>query len=409
MIPAHSYSRRRFLGSAAATTAVASAFNHLGSASAQQEPAATPDIGRKIKIGLIGCGGRGSWIAGLFQKHGGYTVHAVGDYFPEKAEKTGKALGIPEKLRFSGLSAYQKVIGSGVEAVIVINIPHFHPMHTHAAIDAGLHVYGAKPVAVDTAGSLAIQAAGKLATKKKLVHFVDFQIPTDPVNQEVAKRIQAGSLGKLSHIDSMGFCPGWKDPANRSPENLLKTGNWMTATELSGDCVMEYSIHTVDAVIWAIGKRPVKASATSRYIRPEIHGKMREIYLVTYEFDDGLAWTHRNQALNNVQDSIIRAEIYGDKAHAQINYWGKSFLRGPGGTSGNIDNLYHQGAVRNIATFYQDITSGNTANPTVTRAVDDSLTCVLGREAGILKGELTMDQLIKDKQKLDFDTTGLKT
>lgn len=404
-------SRRQFLGSTLATTALGSLVSSTLGQSAAEAPATPPaTIDRKIQLGLIGCGGRGAWLGGLFRQHGGYQIVATADYFQDAADKAGDALGVDKNRRFSGLSAYQRLLDSGVEAVTVVNIPRFHAQHARAAIKAGCHVYAAKPVAIDVPGALSIIETGKLATTKQLVHFVDYQIPTDPVNIEVVKRIHEGALGKLMHVDSLGFSGAWPDPADRTSENLLRGGHWLTAIPLSGDFIVEYSVHTIDAVLWAVGKRPVSASGRTRRCRPDAHGDGRDIYLVTYEFDDGLLWTHRCQALQNIQDFIIRCEISGDRAYAQINYWGKSFLRGGpqqfGG--GPVTSLYDQGAIRNIATFYQDIRAGHCANPTPPKAADDALTAILGREAAARRKDLTMDELIAENRVLVFDLAGLK-
>lgn len=396
--------RRAFLGASLAFTALSGLSSRASAAETRETP------GRIIKLGLIGCGGRGSWLAGLFKQHGGFEIHATADYFQDSADKAGDALGVDKSRRFSGLTAYQKLLASGVEAVAIVNIPRFHADHAMAAIEAGCHVYAAKPVAIDVPGALKVQAAGRLATAKKLTHLVDYQMPDDPVNAEIFKRIGEGALGRLMHIDSMGFSAVWPDPTDRSPENLLRRGNWLTAIPLSGDFIVEYSIHSIDAVLCAVGKRPVKAYGTARRCRTNAHGGGRETYLVNYTFDDGLAWTHRCQALGNAQDNIIRCEIYGDSAYAHINYWGKSYLRGGkqqfGG--GPINSLYDQGAIRNIAAFYQKILSGDCSNPTVPRAVDDALTGILGREAAARGTELTMDALIRENTALAFDTKGLK-
>ncbi len=409
MNPTNHLSRRGFLGTALASTALGSLAQSLHSQTNEAAPAAAAKIDRKIKLGLIGCGGRGAWLGGLFKKHGGYEIHATADYFQPKADAAGDGLGVDKARRFSGLSAYKKLLESGVEAVTVVNVPRFHAQHARAAIDAGVHVYAAKPVAIDVPGALSVQATGKLATERKRVYFVDYQMPTDPVNIEVVKRIHEGALGRLMHVDSMGFSSVWPDPADRTPENLLRGGNWLTAIPLSGDFIVEYSVHTIDAVLWAVGKRPVKAIGRTRRCRPNGHGDGRDLYLVTYEFADGLVWSHRCQALANGQDAIIRCEVYGDAAYAHVNYWGKSFLRGGpqqfGG--GPIDSLYDQGAIRNIATFYQNIVTGNCANPTPQLAGDDALTAILGREAAARTTELTMDDLIKENRALDFDLTGL--
>jgi predicted dehydrogenase len=405
--PSSIVTRRRFLGSALASTAVGGLVTHRVTAA---DPAPTPPPGRIIKLGLIGCGGRGAWLGELFKKHGGFEIHATADYSQTNADKAGDALGVDKSRRFSGLSAYQKLIASGCEAVTVVNIPRFHATHARAAIDAGLHVYAAKPVAIDVPGALAVQAAGKLATEKKLVYLVDYQIPTDPVNVEVVKRVHGGALGRLMHIDSTGFSGVWPDPANRNADHLLHNGQWITTIPLSGDFIVEYSVHAIDAVLWAVGKRPVTATGQARRCRANARGDSRDIYLVTYEFDDGLLWTHRCQALNNSSDDFIHTRIFGDAAYAEIGYKGRSFLRGGkqqyGG--GDVKGLYNLGAERNIAVFHQQIVNGQCDNPTVSRAADDSLTAILGREAAARGKTLTMEELIKENQELPFDLTGAK-
>jgi predicted dehydrogenase len=404
-----SLTRRGFLGSALATSALGGLLASRGTAADEAvAPAAAPS--RVIKLGLIGCGGRGAWLGGLFKKHGGFEIHATADYDEAQANAAGDALGVDKARRFSGLSAYQKLIASGCEAVTVVNIPRFHATHGPAAIEAGLHVYAAKPVAIDVPGALAVRAAGKLATGKKLVYLVDYQIPTDPINIEVVKRIHEGGVGRLMHIDSHGFSGAWPDPALRSADHLLHRGQWLTAIPLSGDFIVEYSVHTINAVLWAVGKRPVKATGFTRRVRANAKGDGRDVYLVTYEFDDGLLWTHRCQALDNVEDAIIRTRIFGDTAHAEINYWGRSFLRGGkhqyGG--GAIEGAYNLGTERNIAAFHQAVCAGDCGNPTVARAADDILTAVLGREAAARGTPLAMDDLIRENLAIPFDLTGAK-
>ena len=103
-----------------------------------------------------------------------------------------------------------------------------------------------------------------------------------------------------------------------------------------------------------------------------------------YEYADGLIHEHSNLALPNGADGELACKVYGQKGHAFINYWRKSHfhVRGQKEYTEPVVNLYEAGAVRNIASFYQDVTGGRFENPTVTRAVDGCLTCILGREAG---------------------------
>ncbi|MFZ2640671.1 MAG: Gfo/Idh/MocA family oxidoreductase, partial [Verrucomicrobiia bacterium] len=314
----HFFSRRQFLGSALA--AGASATLSAVAADAPAGEAKPKEFARKIKLGLIGCGGRGSWLGDLFTKHGGYQVCAVADYFPERAEKAGDKFGVDKARRFSGLSAHKRLLESGVEAVTVVNGPHFHPDHARAAIEAGSHVFAAKPVAVDVPGALKVQAAGKLATQKKLCYLVDYQMWTDPINIEVVKRIHEGGLGKLGHIDSVGFSMPWGEPPIKTVEDRLRW--WLPTTALSGDVINELSIHSINAVLWVVGKRPASAIGRTRVCRANPRTEFREIYLVTYEFDDGLLWSHRVQSLRNDLDWALKLDAYGDKATALVSYRG---------------------------------------------------------------------------------------
>lgn len=397
------FPRRQFLGGALAAGAAAAV---SGMAAAAETP---PAPKRKIKLGLIGCGGRGAWLGGLFAQHGGYEIVAVADYFPERAAQAGDKFGVNAARRFSGLDGHKRLLAGGdIEAVTVVNIPHFHPDHGYAAVEAGCHVFAAKPVAVDVPGALKVQAAGKLATQKKLCYLVDYQMWTDPVNIEVVKRIHEGGVGKLAHIDSVGFAVPWGEPEIKTPEDRLRT--WTPFTALSGDVINELGIHSINAVLWIVGHRPVSALGHTRVVRAAPRTDFREVYLVTYEFADGLLWTHRCQSLQNQLEWALKADVYGDVASALVSYRGKSYVRGGpkhyGG--GEVVSLYDQGAIRNIATFYDNIVHGRFENSTAQQAGDDTLTAVLGREASARRGCLTMDELLKENKKLDFDLTGLK-
>ena len=145
----------------------------------------------------------------------------------------------------------------------MVNVPRFHAEHGHAAIEAGCHVFAAKPVAIDVPGRLKVQAAGKLATQKKLCYLVDYQMPTDPVNIEVVKRVHEGGLGRLMHIDSIGFSPPWGEPPVTTVEDRLRQGRWLSTIALSGDVITENTIHSINAVLWLVGRRPTSAIGRS--------------------------------------------------------------------------------------------------------------------------------------------------
>jgi predicted dehydrogenase len=235
-------------------------------------------------------------------------------------------------------------------------------------------------------------------------------MPTDPVNIEVVKRVHEGGLGRLAHVDSIGFSPPWGEPPVSTKEDRLRSGRWGSTIALSGDVITENTIHAINAVLWLVGRRPASAVGRTRCCRRNPLDDYREVYLVTYQFDDGLLWTHRCQSLNNQLDWALNLNAYGEQATALVSYRGKSYLKGGpkhfGG--GNVESLYDQGAIRNIATFYRNIVEGRFDNPSLQQAVDDSLTAVLGREAAARRCCLTMDELIKENKELEFDLSGLK-
>lgn len=413
MNQASNSSRRQFIGGSLAATAAGTLLEAVTAHAAEKQPPAPPaEIKRKIKIGLIGCGGRGMWLADRFMKHGGYEMHAVADYFENVATAAGGKLGVDATRRFSGLSGYKRLIASGVEAVLIEDVPYFYPEQAQAAVAAGKHVYMAKPVAVDVPGTLLVGAAGKLATQQNLCLLVDYQLPTDPACIEVAQRIRAGALGPPGHIASFGMAwHAWPDPAlGTTIESRLRDEIWLSDTALGGDTIVSYDIHIIDGIVWVLGKPPVAAMGCARTFRPDPHGDRIDAAAVLFECADGTIWTHVTQALdNNFEVTTLSASFYGLKATAHLRYGGKVFVRGGDQHYvGQMGSVYNEGAERNIAAFYANITGGHFENANVQRAVDGHLTCILGREAAARKTRLTMEELLKENKKLEVDLKGLK-
>jgi len=402
-------SRRAFMAAAGAAS-VLGTWPVLAAEGPAPE-AKPPQFKRKIKMGLVGCGGRGSWIANLFKQHGGYDVWAVADYFAEAANPCADALGVDKARRFTGLSGHKKLIESGVEAVVILDVPYFYAEQSKDAVAAGCHVYMAKPIAVDVPGCLAIEAAGKEATRRERCFLVDYQLPTEPANIEVANRIREGALGNLAHIVSIGFSGAWADPPRtKTIESRLRGEIWLSDIALGGDNIVSYDIHIIDGIIWVMGKRPASACGRSRICRPNPSGDRTDCGGAVYEFEDGVIWTHLVQAMNNNAElTTLSASFYGQVATGHIQYGGKVFVRGgPKHYVGNCGSIYDDGAKRNIAEFYKNITEGHFENATVKRAVDGTLTAILGREASARGRTLTMADLIKENKRLEVDMTGMK-
>ena len=398
-------SRRALLQGAAATIPLLAAGTSFA---AEQTPSPRE---RKIKLGVVGNGGRGSWIAGLFKEHGGYEMHAVADYFQPVADRCGDALGVDKSRRFSGLSGYKKVIESGVEAIAVITPPYFLSGIAAAGVEAGLHVYMAKPVAIDVPGCLRIGAAGKQATDKQRVFLVDYQIPTDPQNIAVCNAVREGKAGTLARVMTTGISGGRDDPPKTANiDSRLQNLTWDNDLALGGGLNVSYDIHAIDAAIWLIGRRPLAAMGSSRICRPNPHGDRCDVASVVFEYADGLIHEHFSQHLPNHTQEELSCRAYSYNTRAFIDYWGNALFqtRGVKPLGGPVPDLYTAGAKRNIDAFHRAIVAGKFENATVPRAVDGTLTAILGREAAVRHARLTMDELLKENRRLEPDLSGLR-
>jgi predicted dehydrogenase len=407
-----SLTRRAFIGQAGAVAVpLLAATSSTLALEADSPTVPSGPVGRKLRIGIVGLGNRGSWIAGLFQEHPGYEITALADYFEETVNTVGDKLDVPSAKRFSGLSGYKRALDSGVEALVLEGIPYFYPEQTAAAIDAGCHVYVAKPFAVDVPAVFKMQALAKKATEKKLCLRVDYQLPMDPANQEVKKRIGEDALGGLAHIFSGGTCGELPD---RKPgptiEDLFKR-SWYSHIAMSGDLLLLYDIHIIHGLTWVTGQRAVAATGYRRIVRPGPHGDRTDCGGAVFQMSDGTCWTHVTQLLkNNAVMYNLEADLMGRAATAHLAYNGKVFIRGGSKHySGAVSpGIYADGAKANIAEFHRCVTEGEFDNLSAHLSVDSHLTAILGREAMLRKTWLTMDEVIKENKTREVDLRGLK-
>jgi myo-inositol 2-dehydrogenase/D-chiro-inositol 1-dehydrogenase len=400
----HCVNRRQFLGTtltlAAACPLVAPAIGRA----ADEAPK------RKVKLGVVGLGGRGLWIARLFRQNGGYDMHAVADYFQPVADGAGKELGVDKARCFSGLSGFKKVIASGVEAIVLETPPYFFPEHARTAVDAGLHVYMAKPVAVDVPGTLDIKTSADKATAGKKVFLVDYQLPTEPSNIQVMKAVNDGEIGPINALHSHYYAGPFPDPPfTANLESRLRGLIWCNDVALGGGYHVNACIHGMDAALWAAGQRPVSGMGLSRLGRPDPHGDSHDVFELLFEYENGIIHSHRGEHLNNYLGFDVVCQIVGQTGCAQTCYGGMAILKARENVINvQVPNPYEGGAARNIARFHKAVTEGDFTNDTVQRAVDGALAAILGREAGKRRTKLTMEQLLKENQRLEVNLKGLK-
>ena len=368
----------------------------------------------KVDLGLIGCGGRGIWIAKLFKEHGGYNLVAGADYFRDRVDRLGE-LGVEKGHLYAGLSGYHRLLEGEVDAVAIESPPYFHPEQAAAAVDAGCHVYVAKPLAVDVPGCHSIGKSGKKATRKKLCFLVDFQTRADKFFLEALKRVHDGALGTVAFGEAIyhANCPfkrmydSWRaDPDGA--ENRLRA--WGLDRVLSGDIITEQNIHTLDVMSWIMDAEPLWAVGTGgRTVRPVGTCWDHFALLFQYPNDVGITFSSRQIDGRGTQPEGIRNRMFGSKGVLETAYGdtviirGENFYRG-----GKSPGIYKEGAVTNIATFHRSIADGNFHNPTVAPSVRSNLVTILGRTAAYEKRKVTWREIIRSKEKLDANLNGLK-
>ena len=369
----------------------------------------------RIRVGLIGCGGRGAWVAGLFRKHGGYEVTAASDYFKERVDKAASALAIPESRRFSGLSGYKRLLDAGVDAVAIETPPYFHPEQAAAAVDSGAHVYLAKPVAVDVPGCDSIAASCARATAKKRVFLVDFQTRTNPAFIEAVKRVHEGALGDFVFGEAVYHAESpWEqwvdllkaDPAN--PESRLHA--WGLDRALSGDMITEQDIHALDVMNWVMGRPPVYALGCGGLkARPKV-GSCWDHFVVYYQYPDkvGVQFSGRQFKGHGTAEGI-KNRMFGSKGVLETEYGGAVLIRGENYyNGGKTAEIYEAGAVANIASFHRAIAERDFRNPTVAPSVQSNLITILGRKSAYENRIVTWAEIIKDEERLIPELKGLK-
>jgi myo-inositol 2-dehydrogenase/D-chiro-inositol 1-dehydrogenase len=402
---AQELSRRQFL---AGTGKAAAAFTVM-----RPELVRGAALNSTIRLGLIGCGGRGRWIANLFAKHGGYAVAAVADYFPERVAAVGDAHSVPAGQRFTGLAGYRRLLEQELDAVAIETPPFFHPAQASEAVDAGKHVYLAKPAAVDVPGCRTIEQSAARAQARRLCFLVDFQTRTNELYIEAIRRVHGGALGELAFGEATYHA---EDPfidqaaAAKAGDAESRLRAWGLSRELSGDIITEQNIHTLDVASWVMGKPPLRAYGTGgRKFRSA--GNCWDTFSVQYHYANDVAITFTSRQFNGhgTRPEGIRVRMFGSEGVLETEYGGQVLLRGKQFyRGGDTAAIYEQGAVANIASFHRAVTGGDYTNPTVAESVRSNLVTILGRTAAYRGAVVTWDELLRNDERLVPDLKGLK-
>ncbi len=297
-----------------------------------------------IKVGLIGTGGRGTGAASqALAADKGTVLWAMGDVFKDRLEsaKAGltEALGDSAKTKidvsaerqFTGFDNYKGVIDSGVDMVILTSYPNFRPAHIRYALDKGKHVFAEKPVAVDAAGIREVLACGEDAKKKNLALMIGFCWRYHPAMREIFGEILGGRIGEVTSVYTnylTGTLP--KNPRKSGWSDLeFQMRNWWHFNWISGDHIVEQSIHSVDRMSWAMGDRlPVSVNCLGgRQAREgEESGDVYDHFSAIYEYEGGLKTYHSARQINNCYGDNSDY-VFGTKGRANVNGWQPQSLK----------------------------------------------------------------------------------
>ncbi len=333
-------SRRQFLKRSSLAVAGAAAaaelpFVHAAGAATDME----------IKIGLIGCGGRGTGAvldalgaatSVIYPQSGYHTedvaqgarigkknirVVALADLFEDRlatcrGELAKLGIDIPKTRCFTGFDAYKELLAvPQLNYVILATPPHFRPMQLKAAVEAGKHAFIEKPVAVDTPGVKMVIEAGELAKKKGLGIAAGTQRRHRRDYQETIQRLQGGAIGEIVYarcywnggqIWVVKREAGWSDM-----EWQLR--NWNYFTWLSGDHILEQHVHNLDVINWVLGAHPLRAVSGlgGRQVRVgEIHGHIFDHFAVEFEYPGGLRMFSQARQINGC-DNLVEEAVVG--------------------------------------------------------------------------------------------------
>ncbi|MFC1783827.1 Gfo/Idh/MocA family protein, partial [Planctomycetota bacterium] len=352
-----------------------------------------------IRVGVIGCGGRGTGAANdCLNSSEDVEIAALGDLVPDRVEsclknlkRQGDKCKVTPETCFVGFDAFEKVIACEVDMVIFATPPHFRPQHLAAAIDAGKHVFMEKPVAVDPVGIRSVIKSSEKAKEKGLAIVAGTQRRHQAHYLEVMKRLKDGDIGEVvggqCYWNQGGLWVKKQEPEWSDMEWMCR--NWLYFTWLSGDHIVEQHVHNIDVINWAIGTHPVSCMGMGgREVRtgPE-YGNIFDHFAVEFEYPGGvrvLSMCRQTPGCaGRVSEKVVgtKGTIYTDGSNGIIEIKGQEPYRA--GRSPNPYVVEHTDLIASIR-------SGKVLNEG--RQVAESTMCaIMGRMSAYTGKELSWD------------------
>ncbi|MBG86303.1 MAG: dehydrogenase [Verrucomicrobiales bacterium] len=407
--------RREFVGTTSKTAAAAAAVSALPIerfAHAQSSP------GDTIKLGLVGCGGRGTGAAAqnMTTSAEGVRLVAMGDAFRDKIDKSydnlkkqkNKQVQVKEDKKFVGFDAYKKVIAES-DLVILATPPGFRPYMFEEAVKQGKNVFMEKPVAVDGPGVRKVLEVAKIADKKGLKVGVGLQRHHHPGYKDTIKRLQDGAIGDLVSMRAYWNSGGVWDPrlerGKEKSELEYQLRNWYYYNWLCGDHITEQHIHNLDVINWLKDGFPVLARGMGgRQVRADKkYGEIFDHHAVEYQYEDGTWMFSQCRHIRGCWNSVSE-HVQGSKGRSDINRFT---------IFGEDGNWRHRGKRVNAhqAEHYPlvDAIRNNKAYNEAYYGAKSTLTSIMGRMATYTGQPITFEQALDSKIQLMPDKITWKT
>lgn len=281
-----------------------------------------------LKIGLIGCGGRGTGaVINALNADSNSEVTALADAFQDRIDVCHKSLSrnkvakdrlnVPAERMFTDFDCYQKLLDSGVDVVILATPPYFRPAHLRACIEAGVHVFCEKPVAVDPTGVRHVEESCRMAAEKGLSVVSGLCWRYDDGVRATMQQILDGKIGDILTIQE-NYLTGTLWHRGENPEWTpmeYQLRNWLYYNWLSGDHIAEQHIHSLDKALWAMQDQPPKWAYGSggRLVRVQPKwGNVYDHFSTCYEWENGVkTFSYCRQmagCFNDVEDYMVGTE-----------------------------------------------------------------------------------------------------
>ena len=408
-----STTRRTFLK----TTAAAAALGHVPTF------AHADGNSSMLKIGLIGCGGRGTGAAQqALTADRDVKLWAVGDAFQDRADQCLRQMRqrpnlaakveVPNERRFVGFDAYQQVINSGVDVVLLCTPPHFRPMHLETALRAGKHIFCEKPMAVDAPGVRRVAALAEVARERRLNVVAGFCWRYYEPMRQTVRRIHDGAIGDIVALHT-NYLTGalWNKERDETWTDMeWQMRNWPYFTWLSGDYNVEQHCHSLDKMMWlmrdvpplrayGVGGRPTRRGAEFGHIFDHMS--------VVYEFPNNVrcfamcrqqVGTH-GETTDHVFGTKGRGNLLGvnqpDRPWPQYSISGETTWRLPAAQVRAATDMYQQ----EHNELFAAIRSGNPIND-IERMAKSTMLAILGRMVCYTGQMITWEQAMASREDL---------